>query len=136
MKHKIILSMIIIIFILLGTACNEKKGIQIDTPKIAEEIAQVQTTEPKAVDVIPAPVVPTVESIPSSVVEPAKETIVPPTEIVKANNPNEARIVYWTPNGKSYHYNKNCSTLSRSKVIEEGSLSSSPKSDPCNICVK
>ncbi|EQB86208.1 competence protein ComEC [Clostridium punense] len=46
------------------------------------------------------------------------------------------RIVYWTPNGKSYHYDKNCSTLSRSKTINEGALSSTPKSDPCDKCVK
>lgn len=46
------------------------------------------------------------------------------------------RTVYWTPNGKSYHYDKNCSTLSRSKTINEGLLSSTPKSDPCDKCVK
>lgn len=45
------------------------------------------------------------------------------------------RTVYWTPNGKSYHYDKNCSTLSRSKTINEGPFSSNPKSDPCDKCV-
>lgn len=43
-------------------------------------------------------------------------------------------IVYWTHSGKSYHKNKNCSTLSRSKTILEGSISESGKSDPCDVC--
>lgn len=50
-----------------------------------------------------------------------------------------AAIVYWTPGGKSYHNSRNCSTLSRSKTINEGPLSDAlavGKSDPCNVCVK
>lgn len=46
------------------------------------------------------------------------------------------RTVYWTPSGKSYHYSKGCSTLSRSKTILEGPLSSCPKSDPCDKCTR
>lgn len=46
------------------------------------------------------------------------------------------RTVYWVPNGKSYHYDRNCRTLSRSKTILEGYGSECPKTDPCNICVK
>lgn len=42
--------------------------------------------------------------------------------------------VYWTPNGKSYHTTKSCSTLSRSKTILEGTLEESGKSDPCDRC--
>ena len=42
--------------------------------------------------------------------------------------------VYWTPNGKSYHTTKNCSTLSRSKTILEGTIAESGKSDPCDRC--
>lgn len=56
-----------------------------------------------------------------------------------ASNQESAAIVYWTPGGKSYHNSRNCSTLSRSKTINEGSLSdalSAGKSDPCNVCVK
>jgi len=44
---------------------------------------------------------------------------------------------YFTPNGKSYHSSKNCSTLSRSKNILEGTLSEAiaqGKSDPCDRC--
>jgi competence protein ComEC len=48
---------------------------------------------------------------------------------------NDDRIVYWTPNGKSYHYTDKCSTLSRSKKILNGPLSQCPKSDPCDKCV-
>jgi len=47
---------------------------------------------------------------------------------------SSSRIVYWTPKGKSYHYSKNCPTLSRSKTILEGPLSECPKSDPCDRC--
>lgn len=46
------------------------------------------------------------------------------------------RTVYWTSGGKSYHYNKNCPTLSRSKNILSGDASTCPKNDPCDICVK
>lgn len=45
-----------------------------------------------------------------------------------------AGIVYWTPNGKSYHTTKSCSTLSRSKTILEGTIEESGKSDPCDRC--
>lgn len=41
---------------------------------------------------------------------------------------------YWTPSGKSYHKSKNCSTLSRSKTIMQGTLAESGKTDPCNKC--
>lgn len=42
--------------------------------------------------------------------------------------------VYWTPNGKSYHTTKRCSTLSRSKTILEGTIQESGKNDPCDRC--
>lgn len=42
--------------------------------------------------------------------------------------------VYWTPNGKSYHTTKSCSTLSRSKTILEGTIQESGKNDPCDRC--
>ena len=45
-----------------------------------------------------------------------------------------SNIVYWTPNGKSYHTTKGCSTLSRSKTILSGSISESGKYDPCDRC--
>lgn len=45
-----------------------------------------------------------------------------------------SEVVYWTPNGKSYHTTKNCSTLSRSKTILEGTISQSGKYDPCDRC--
>ncbi len=44
-------------------------------------------------------------------------------------------IVYWTPNGKSYHLTKSCSTLSRSKIINSGTISQSGKNDPCDRCI-
>lgn len=52
-----------------------------------------------------------------------------------ASSKNSEITVYWTPNGKSYHYSKECPTLSRSKTILSGPLSECPKSDPCDVCV-
>lgn len=52
---------------------------------------------------------------------------------------NLNRIVYWTSNGKSYHYSKDCPRLSRSKIINQGTLQEAidiGKSDPCDFCVK
>lgn len=56
-----------------------------------------------------------------------KQTTPPPAT-------NSDRTVYWVPNGKSYHFRKDCPTLARSKTINEGPLSSCPKSDPCDKC--
>ena len=47
---------------------------------------------------------------------------------------NSSATVYWTPNGKSYHTTKSCSTLSRSKTILSGTMSESGKYDPCDRC--
>lgn len=50
-----------------------------------------------------------------------------------------AAVVYWTPNGKSYHNSRDCVTLKRSKTIHQGSLNdalSAGKEDPCNVCVR
>lgn len=56
---------------------------------------------------------------------------------VTTNDPAPTgRTVYWTPGGKSYHYNRNCPTLKRSKTVLSGTSSECPKNDPCNVCVK
>ncbi|WP_244833019.1 ComEC/Rec2 family competence protein [Clostridium sp. BJN0001] len=52
------------------------------------------------------------------------------------NDDSDNKTVYWTKNGKSYHYDKNCSGLSKSKNILSGKLGECPKTDPCNRCVK
>lgn len=47
------------------------------------------------------------------------------------------QTVYWTPHGKSYHFNRNCPTLSRSKTILSGTLAEAKatgKTDPCDKC--
>ncbi|HCQ91336.1 MAG TPA: MBL fold protein, partial [Clostridium sp.] len=47
---------------------------------------------------------------------------------------NSSKIVYFTPKGKAYHYKKDCSTLSNSKNILEGSLKDAKnqgKNNPC-----
>ena len=62
------------------------------------------------------------------------------TKIVPAVVPkssNNSKIVYYTPSGKSYHFDKNCRTLSRSKTVLIGTLSdalSPSHNDPCNVC--
>lgn len=45
-----------------------------------------------------------------------------------------SETVYWTPKGKSYHTTKSCPTLSRSKVINSGTIDQSGKYDPCDRC--
>ena len=50
------------------------------------------------------------------------------------STPSNGSIVYWTPNGKSYHTTKSCTTLSRSKTILEGTVQESGKYDPCDRC--
>lgn len=67
---------------------------------------------------------------------PAPETKSEQNSETEPTPPTTDRIVYWTPSGKSYHYSKNCPTLSRSKTILEGPLSECPKTDPCDKCVK
>lgn len=75
--------------------------------------------------VVPAPVTPK-----ANVTTTAKSTA--PT-----SSSNNSKIVYYTPNGKSYHYDRNCRTLSRSKTILQFTLSeaiNSSHSDPCDVC--
>lgn len=47
---------------------------------------------------------------------------------------NNNGIVYWTPNGKTYHNSKSCFALSRSKVINEGTIEESGKDSLCDFC--
>ena len=61
---------------------------------------------------------------------------IPNTKTKISSNANNKKV-YFTQNGKSYHYDKNCSTLKRSKTILEGSKQeaiSLGHADPCNIC--
>lgn len=56
------------------------------------------------------------------------------TTINNSGSTSSPGIVYWTPNGNSYHTTKGCSTLSRSKTILEGTIQESGKNDPCDRC--
>jgi hypothetical protein len=77
---------------------------------------------------------------------PKTTTVKPKTTTKKAvvttTNPQGKTIpaiVYWVPNGKSYHYSKGCRSLARSKTIYSGSLTEAKqagKHDPCNNCVR
>lgn len=46
----------------------------------------------------------------------------------------EKEIVYWTPNGKTYHVKNTCRTLARSKVINSGTIYESGKDFKCEHC--
>lgn len=50
---------------------------------------------------------------------------------------NENDVVYWVENGKSFHYDKNCYALAKSKNISKSTLWDAleeGKTDPCNLC--
>ncbi|WP_242836241.1 hypothetical protein [Clostridium butyricum] len=47
---------------------------------------------------------------------------------------NTSAIVYWTAGGKAYHTSKQCRTLSRSKVIFNGTKDESGKELQCIHC--
>lgn len=64
-------------------------------------------------------------------------TPTPAPAVTKSSS--DDRIAYYVPAGKSYHFNKSCSTLARSKAILSGKLSdviALGKSDPCDKCAK
>ena len=52
----------------------------------------------------------------------------------KKENSNKSRVVYWTENGTVYHTKKDCSALSRSNNILEGTIKESGKSSLCDRC--
>ncbi|MBE6062649.1 MAG: hypothetical protein E7207_03625 [Clostridium butyricum] len=56
------------------------------------------------------------------------------SEKINEENINNNQIVYWTPNGKTYHNSKLCLALSRSKVINEGTVAESHKAALCDLC--
>lgn len=72
-----------------------------------------------------------------------KEPVIENTDNNKNTSNNSNNIVsnnstyYFTPNGKSYHTTKDCSTLSRSKTVLSGTLDEAKakgKTDPCDKC--
>lgn len=54
--------------------------------------------------------------------------------IIAKKKKKRSSTVYWTPSGSVYHSTKNCPTLSRSKIIKHGKLSSCPKKRACKVC--
>lgn len=47
---------------------------------------------------------------------------------------SKTKAVYWTENGKNYHTDRNCISLSRSKNVKEGSIADCPKEVLCCNC--
>lgn len=67
-----------------------------------------------------------------------KQTAPAPTP-APTKSSSDDRTAYYTPGGKSYHFNKSCSTLARSKTILSDKLSNVialGKDDPCDKCAK
>lgn len=59
----------------------------------------------------------------------------PSPEVPENADPNQ--VVYFTPNGKVYHFRKDCSALSRSKEILESTVEDAyleGKEKPCKQC--
>ena len=58
----------------------------------------------------------------------------------EVNNLDEIRtseveeLVFWTPNGKTYHTKNTCRSLSRSKIINSGTVYESGKDFKCENC--
>ena len=58
-------------------------------------------------------------------------------DLIDENNDNllnQEEIVYWTPNGKTYHSKSTCRTLARSKIINSGTVNESGKDFKCENC--
>lgn len=73
--------------------------------------------------------------VPTSTPTTAPAPSLPPTPI-PASEPSQD-VVYWTPNGSSYHSSERCRTLSRSKTILSGTIDeaiASGHADPCGVC--
>ena len=60
--------------------------------------------------------------------------------LMTVNNLDEIRtseveeLVFWTPNGKTYHTKNTCRSLSRSKIINSGTVYESGKDFKCENC--
>lgn len=58
-------------------------------------------------------------------------------DLIDENNDNllnQEEVVYWTPNGKTYHSKSTCRTLARSKIINSGTVNESGKDFKCENC--
>ena len=71
----------------------------------------------------------------------SKSTVKKSTITINNNSANSSgnsnKTVYFTPKGKSYHFDRNCKSLKRSKNVLQGILEeaiNSRHSDPCNAC--
>lgn len=75
---------------------------------------------------------------PAATPVPVQQSTPQPATALTPDTSNNDRIVYYVPNGKSYHYSRNCPTLARSKTVLSGKLQdviNMGKSDPCDKCV-
>lgn len=62
------------------------------------------------------------------------EKAVQQTKTDNTDNDGSSGTVYWVASGDVYHSTPDCPTLSRSKNIRSGSVSSSGKSRACKVC--
>lgn len=143
-------------YVYRGTEAVEDDHVQENLNQIAEilnalgydvegEAAEAEQTDSQTAETVSsesispetAPV--STESAPTSAGTSSAQTdaVQAAPESVEQNVEPQGDTVYWTPNGKSYHNNSECSTLSRSKTILSGTIDeamAAGKTDPCNVC--
>nr|DAW41352.1 MAG TPA: Protein of unknown function (DUF4236) [Bacteriophage sp.] len=104
-----------------------------ETENLPETTVETAVVPSSTATVAEEPTQPAESSVSESEVPAAQaESAVTPTPA-----PEQSAMVYWTPNGKSYHTSSGCSTLSRSKTVLSGTLDeaiAAGKTDPCNVC--
>lgn len=131
------ISAIIFIFILLPTGDDDAPAGKVENNTSTTVSSSLEATEAE----IPETDITTRTKIETEAQKPPQTSASTKRETEPQKPPQTSatpveRTVYWVPDGKSYHYSRNCSTLSRSKTILSGTLSQCPKSDPCDRCVR
>ncbi len=134
----------VVTFVLLGIGMRGSDPTQVSvspspTPVFVTSSSEIEESSPmKPVSTsspTPEPentIEPTATPAPTPAETPAAEPTTPP----ESSEPTQT-IVYWTPNGKSYHSTEYCRTLSRSKTILSGTIDeaiATGHGDPCNVC--
>lgn len=109
---------------------NYKNNIDIDNEVLSEVVSTIIDEESEDLRVIDVK-----ENI-YEINNKEKIDLIENKEIIEKFNEevNEEDIVYWTPNGKTYHAKSTCRTLARSKVINSGTVYESAKDFKCEHC--
>lgn len=141
----LIFGVLIVLFLAIGSrnATPVEPSVS-PSPSVSSSVSSSVSAASPTPEVTPSPeptpvATPTPEPTPTSTPVPT-EAPTPEPEPTSVPAPQEEpveEIVYWTPNGKSYHSTEGCRTLSRSKTILSGTVSeaiASGHGDPCDVC--